>query len=326
MMNHLQSCTHASNSSIRTISMMLVFGVFLLACGVSTPSQPPNEPAPQNVDSQPTAIIPVAISTDTPIPPTSPETVATEAPVLTQPTATSGCPSSFSCSDSGLPPLVLAAGGPNDPAFNPCEFPRSEAWVDSPAPYVMEMGERRYFFACDFPSTPASASVVLSDGSIQGIPVLGSIPNPDLRTGNAMAVVGWPALPNQPVGIYTITISTADGIQAQLQFQVNPPSVEHILTVPDAGLPGTIFDVYYVNFEINTSPTFTFYGEEQMGIGGDHTLSYLGTWQVAINQPLQSSPGKGWGQQSLISAVTDRVAAYSITYDNWRIFNLFWLR
>ena len=325
MMNSSHSPMQLGTLPMYRISMMFVTGVILLACGVSTPSQPSNAPAPQGVDSQPTSFIPVEIATDTPIPSVPPTTIPTDVPPLPPAAATTGCPSAFSCSDSGLPPLVIAAGGPNDPTFTPCEFPRPQAWVDSPIPYALELGENHYFFACDFPIAPVSAAVTLSDGSVQSISLLDSIPNPDLRMGNAMAVVDWTALPTQPVGFYTITITSADGTQAQMQFQVNSSTTEHILTVPSVGPPGTAFNVYYVNFDLNTSPTFIFYGENQPTFG-DHTLLQLGSWQITIDQPLAALPGKGWALQSLPSATTDPPGTYSITYDFKRIFNLFWIR
>ncbi len=309
--------------------LLLLTGVFILACSVSNtpPAYSPSQPPPvtagilQSTDTLIPSVPPVIVDTAT----TAPVILPTDTPLPPAPTAAQSCSSAFSCSDPSLPPLVLAAGGPNDPTFTPCEFSRAGAWIDAPAPYIIELGERRYFFACDFPSPPVSAVINLSDGSTQSAQLISSIPNPDLRIGNAVAIVDWPSLPNQPTGLYTLTISSGDGTQAQLQFQVNPPTTEHILTVPASGPPGTTFTVYYVNFDLNTSPIFYFYGEEQPTVGGDHTLPFLGSWQVTITEPLASVPGKGWAQLPLSSASTDRPAAYSITYDNWRIYNLFWL-
>ncbi len=245
-------------------------------------------------------------------------------PQQPQPAAPPSCPSVFSCSDSALPPLVLAPGGPNEGTFTPCTAPSNSPWLDTRSPSV-ELGERRYFFACNFPAVPVSATVKLSDGSLQSLQLLNSIPNPDLKMGNAQAVVEWLALPTQPIGNYVLSIN--DGSQqAQFPFQIILPTREHILTVPAAAPPGTVFHVYYVNFPLNTIAVFDFFGENQPAVGGDHTLSHRGSWQVPVTQPLTNSPGKGWAQALLTSAASDLPAAYSITYDNLRIFDLFWLR
>jgi hypothetical protein len=314
-------------STLRLFASVLI-GIFVLACGASSPPQtaPPSLATEEAVQPTENIISIDTVSVDTvTLPPVAPPTDTV--PPTALPTETQSCASEFSCSDNaGLPALNLSPGGPNDPTFIPCEFPRSEPWVDSSIPYMMELGEHRYFFACEFPGGASSATVTLSDGSARSVQLFNSVPNADLPLGNAVAVVDWPALPFDPTGLYTVTILSNDGNQRQLQFQVDPPTQEHILTVPSAGPPGTVFDVYYVNFDLNTSPTFDFYGEDQPNTGGDHTLLHLGSWQVTINQPLNSLPGKGWAQASLSSASTDRRAAYSITFDSWRVFNLFWLR
>jgi hypothetical protein len=191
----------------------------------------------------------------------------------------------------------------------------------------MRLGERRYFFVCNFPRSLTSASVTRSDGLTQEVELLASIPNPDLRKGSAEAVIDWSALPFHPTGMYTLTVTYE--ITETLNFWVEAPTKEQILTVPPSGPPGTTFQVYYVYFDLNTTPTFDFYGEDEPVEGGDHNLTYRRSWQIPITQPLTGVMGdKGWAQAPLVSAASDLPAAYAITYDyqGKGIFDLFWLR
>lgn len=244
-----------------------------------------------------------------------------------QPPVATSCPSAFSCSNSSLPPVAIAPGGPNESGFNPCESIGPQR-VETSQPLIVELGEQRYFFACDFPSAPTSASVILSDGSVQPVAVLDpATVDRDLIINRAQAVIGWAALPTHPNGVYTVTIADSNGDQAQLEFLVKPPTKKHILVVPHAGTPGTTFQVYYVNFDLNMAVTFDFYGEDQPTIvRGLHTLSYRGQWTILITEPLPGSSDKGWAQAPLVSAPTDLRAAYSITYNQLEIYTLFRLQ
>ncbi len=232
----------------------------------------------------------------------------------------------FNCPPDGLPDLELAVGGPDDPSFIPCQGHRAQPWVDSHPPYIMQLGLRRYFFACDFPTSPLSATVTLSDGSIQPVQLLGAAPNPDLPQGNAQAVIEWPALPIQPTGTYTLTVASSAESQVAFPFLITAPTQEFILPVPAAGPAGTIFQIYYVNFDFNSTPTFDFYGEDHPVAGGDHVLSHRRRWQISITTPLVGSDGKGWAQAPLESTPADPPAGYAISYDNKRVLNLIWLR
>ncbi len=242
------------------------------------------------------------------------------------PVATKAC-SAFSCGGgTGLPDLTLASGGPNDPTFPPCQTPQATPWIDTPLPSRMEVGTRRYFYACDFASTPNAARVTLRDGSTRSVTLYAAPPNPDLQRGNSQAVVEWPALPVNATGLYTLTVTDAAGNSAVMPFLVLTPTMEHILAIPPSGSPGTTFQVYYTYFDLNSRPTFDFYGENQPVVGADHKLSHRSQWRIAITQPLAGIAGKGWAVAALASLRTDRRAAYAIGYDNRRVVSLFWLR
>ena len=276
------------------------------------PFLPPiDTPAPQPPSTA--TLIPPPTFTETPLPPPPP------------PSATA-CPSVFSCQSAALPPLTLPAGGPNDPTFIPCQFPRPNPWIDTYSPFIMELGLRRYFFACDFPTSPAQAAVTLSDGTRVQVELLQAMPNPDWPTGRPQAVIDWPALPTQPTGVYTLTVASGGASQASLEFMVTLPTQEYILLVPAAGPPGTTFQVYYVNFAMNSTPTFEFYGEDQPVVDMPHVLSHRNRWQISITQLLPGTNDRGWAQAPLVSVASDRPAAYAISHDFNRVFNLIWLR
>jgi hypothetical protein len=191
---------------------------------------------------------------------------------------------------------------------------------------VIELGQRRYLYVCL--ANPVSARLSRPDGLTQTIELLTEVPNPDLQMGDAQAVIDWPALPFEPANEwYTVTVTDSTGIPEEFRFLVARPTEtteKRILIVPPAGPPGTVFHVYYVNFDLNTEPEFVFYGEDVPAVGDDHHMTYRDDWKVRIPQPL--GDGKGWGQASLISFATDRLGAYSITHNEKEIYNLFWLR
>lgn len=236
------------------------------------------------------------------------------------------CPG-FSCPASGQLPLALAPGGPNNPNFTPCDPPRTTPWI-SAEKAVIEMGERLYLFACDFAARPLTATLTLGDGTVQNIPLGDTLRNLDLQKGNAQAVAEWMALPDRPIGLYQLTISDEGGEStAPFSFLVRPPTREHILVDPQAAAPGAAFTVYYINFDLNSTPMIELHREDQPAVGANHTMSGRGSWQVAIDRPLVVSGlvNKGWAAAALPSRPQDKKAAYAVSYNNQAIFDLFWL-
>jgi LysM repeat protein len=258
-----------------------------------------------------------------PVPPTLPPPPPTIKPTEVTPTEPV-CTSDFCPNPELEGSLTIDAGGPNEPDFVPCESVTEPKIEFDTSTATVELGQRRYFYVCV--DDPVSASVTSTDGQPRQVTLLSAIPNPDLQMGNAQAVIDWPALPFEPTGLHTMTVSSADGTVVDFVFLVLSPTTERILTVPPLGPPGTTFQVYYVNFDLNTTPTFEFYGEDEPVVGGSHELSLRTPWEVNVDQPLMGVSGKGWAQKLLDSEPTDARAAYSITYDNKRVFNLFWLK
>jgi LysM repeat protein len=245
------------------------------------------------------------------------------------PSPTSICDVPFVCSTPG-PALVLATGGGNDPNFTPCEFHLQSAWLDKDVPAAqavqLQIGQHLFVYACDFPAEVISATITSSDGSPNSAPIYTVHPNPDLKMGNASAVIDWAALPTHPTGKYILEASDKDNNLASLEFTVTAPSEPFILVVPSTGAPGDNFQVYYIHFPLNTNPTFQLFGEDQPVVGQPHTLSLRSQWQVFINQPFVPPSAFGWAVASLEMPAQLSPAAYTITLEDQSILFTFWLR
>jgi hypothetical protein len=211
--------------------------------------------------------------------------------------------------------------------------------VDTGTRYVVEIGQRRYFYLCDFPTGSITATVTLSDGSIQTVELLSFVPNPDLPSSpkdsqeqpRLKAVIDWPALPTQPLGDYVLRVGYADDKQVEQVFSVDPPTSQYILPVPAAGSPGTAFDIYYINFTVNTTREIELYGEDSPPTPGlNHRFRFRDRWQITITQPfappIPGLEGQGWEMVLLESKPEDTLALYAITHDRERVSNLIWLR
>lgn len=263
-------------------------------------------------------------STHTPTTTTTPTatTTTTSTPTPTPTPTETTCDSDF-CPNPDLEgTLVLDPGGPNNASFVPCEFVTEPRIEFDTGVEIVELGQRRYFYVCM--NDPVTAVVTGEDGSSKSVPLLSTLPNPDLKSGNAQAFIDWPALPMEPTTVHTMTVTSGDGTAIDFLFLVQNPTKERILAVPPAGPPGTVFQVYYVNFELGSTATIDFYGEDEPSVGAVHEMSQRSSWTVSIDKPLANNGG--WTQKPLVSEETDLPGAYSITFDGQRIFNLFWLQ
>jgi len=123
-----------------------------------------------------------------------------------------------------------------------------------------------------------------------------------------------------------LTVASSVGSSMPFTFHVgSPPAREEILPVPQAGPPGTIFQVFYVGFPLNSTPTFEFYRKQ--GITETGTIySYLNQWQIPITQTLAGANDKGWGVQQLASFPDDAPDSYVIFHERPRIETFLLLR
>lgn len=256
--------------------------------------------------------------------PTATFTTGTPTTLTPSPTITN-TPTSSPTSTPTHIPIVLAPGGGNDPGFTPCETSRGFPWIDTEND-TFEIGQRQYFFACEFPESVVQANVTLSDGSVQNVPILASMPNPVLQQGTADVVVIWSALPTQPIGTYTMTLLDSGGNQNNVPFQffIELPTEEYILAVPAVGSPGFTLDIYYVNFDLNTSLGIELFREQSFD-GTNYTFTFQNGWDVTITNPLVGLPGKGWISHSLTTSPSDPLLAFLI-HHQLSAYTIYWLK
>jgi LysM repeat protein len=247
--------------------------------------------------------------------------------------------SPFVCkTQSGVDDMVVLAGAPNDPVNRkPCTPQQGGPWIDAvghkseidPArPRVLELGERSYFFACEFPAGITTAVITMSNGTTQLITLADSVLHPDLDS-DSNPFVAWAAKPTHPIGSYELSIVGVPDFPP-FAFQVVKPTREHILAVPVAGSPGSNFEMYYVNFPIDSVAQIDLYEEDKPAVL-THTLSFRRNDLIRIDQPftqpeLSSLSNLGWALGTFQTAANYPLAAYGAAYDNRRIFTLFWLR
>lgn len=256
--------------------------------------------------------------TQPPPPPPQPEAPVAEATPTT-------CLSPFSCPLVDLPPLVLEPGAPNDPGFIPCQGTVGSPWLHTDDDR-REIGERFYFFACEYPSQPTLATITGPGDFEQNVMLLPENPNPDWEKGGEQAVVVWPALPNLATGFYILEVQDADGNGAQVAFIIDKPTIEHILISPLSGPPGTTFTINYINFELGSTLRIDMFGEDNPVTGEAHTMSGRISWSVTIDKAMRDDPEKGWTEQLLNSVPDDPTGAYLLAYNNFGVTDTFWLR
>lgn len=225
-----------------------------------------------------------------------------------------------------LPELRFQPGQPYG-GFEPCSDTASEPRLQILGENEVQLGERAYFFVCDFTDEPDSASITWPNGQIQPVELQETLPNPTLQKGNAQAIIDWPVLPFYPTDNYTLTVTGTLGTRKELPFTVVFPSMasidEHILVIPSAGPLGTTFQVYYVGFTLNSTATLTIYGKSDstFTLNGADPVLLRGVVEdpVYINQPFLDPPekyiDKGWGLALLYLAKTEPPGLYFIQDD-----------
>jgi hypothetical protein len=242
-----------------------------------------------------------------------PFTPPTDIPVPPQPTVIAGCSSSFSCSDSSLPPLVIAPGGPNDPGFKPCSVTKGFPWISVETEKLrsndLQQGQRAYYFACEFPDPTRLTAQMSGPGGVQTLTVLSAVPNLDLQMHQAQRVVVWNATCDLQTGdnAYTLTISDGSERQAQLTFSLKPSLFQRILTTPyQSGPAGTTFQIYYCGYRAQAGQEVTidfYYGIKHTNEQEGYDFHHIDSWNILIN-------ANGWAMQPLQSVSGDLARPY----------------
>lgn len=242
--------------------------------------------------------------------------------------------------EAELPEWEPDIGRPgSDAFFKACHSSRApsgvDIWVDMRPPVWpppsdpdrpgdVQLGERRFFFACAFTAT--DATVKMSDGTSQQITPVTTLPNLDLEMNTATAVIDWPVLPTHPVGRYTVTMTATNGITASTWFTVITPTKARILAVPAANPPGTPFDLYFVNFEKEEAHDIAFCHANWTG---ERSYEPISCHRRAVQMDeVRNDEGEiWWAHESWTAEATSLPAPLAvIAYEDTERYALFWLR
>lgn len=257
-------------------------------------------------------------------------------PITYEPPPTSPGPTPTEVAE--LPGWKPDIGRPGANVFKACHPSQASPWVDMLPPVWpppsdpeqhrnVQMGERRFFFACAFTATDATVRV--SDGTSQQITPVTTLPNLDLEMNTATAVIDWPVLPTHPVGRYTVTMTATNGITASTWFTVITPTKARILAVPSANPPGTPFDLYFVNFEQDVAHDIAFC-HAAWTEGKERSYEPISCHRREVQMDeVQNDEGEiWWAHESWTVEATSLPAPLAvIAYDDpMDTYALFWLR
>lgn len=311
----------------------------LPALPTSTPTPlPPPTPVPTPLPPTPVSVASIPTPAPTASIPTPAPTVSipTLAPIVPAAVPTTVVPRSPFSLQGSIPKDLVEPSDSNKSGeleYVPCTEtkPITAPWVsafdnDEQVQLTrVALGQRRYFFLCNFKSPPATALVTRSDSITYQLEIRSilDLPNPELkRSITATHFVEWLALPFYPTSsstysstlTYTLTIKDDNGnllIPTQ-PFRVISPSTAtpYIMPVPLSGPPGTSFLVYYVNFPLWQAQEFQLY------YYNSNPNRQTDTRHVLITEPLTGVKGKGWGLGLLPSIVTDVAGTYVISSTN----------
>lgn len=224
---------------------------------------------------------------------------------------------------SAIPTTVWDSPVPNFPGYTPCESQDegdgvSDPWISTPTEIRpgdnrndLKLGWRGYYFACAFGS-PDNLTATMTDpqGSTQPItPVLEltALLIPGLDTGQAQRAVIWNAICDLPTGPYVLTMDDGHGDMAELAFHVRESSLQEILAIPRATIPGRTFEIYYCGYEkvAGEEVEIDLYYEAGTQPDGRVALEHAAAWTVTIN-------AEGWAREELPSLATDPARVYRI--------------
>jgi hypothetical protein len=174
---------------------------------------------------------------------------------------------------------------------------------DDPQRHDRRVGERAYYFACDFPDPTSLTASMTGPSGAQPLELLDHMPNPDLKFGQAQRLVVWSAICDLPPGPYTLTIADGQNNQAQHSFALNATNKEQILTVPEVSEAGKRFEIYYCGYQPDQEIQVDFYFEVARDPNGGYFFWHSASWDVQIGP-------QGWTTEALWSLPGDPARSY----------------
>lgn len=218
--------------------------------------------------------------------------------------------SGFTCRSQALPGLAIRPAEFSGVSFLPCSSHKGRSWIsfesEAFGSYDIEHGQRVYFFACEFAAPETLVAEVTGPRGLHlTLPVLPSPPVPGLPMGQAQRLVLWPATCDLPLGSYTLVLRDGQGDRSQISFDVTNARQQRILSIPQAGIPGTTFTVYYCGYASRAGHSILVDLFYQAGppVAGSYDMRHADSWPVIINS-------RGWAVQTLPSRPDDQPGAY----------------
>ncbi|MBI1880286.1 MAG: hypothetical protein HYR94_19040 [Chloroflexi bacterium] len=246
--------------------------------------------------------------------------------------------SSWNRRDQTLNPIGVPILDPDD-NYRPCQTPIATPnaiatpWIsvktEEETSNDLEQGQREYYYACNFPD-PATltAQLIGPGGPPQRLDVRHYLPiKPNIfqvTIGQPQGVVVWNAICDKPLPSdvpYTLIMEDRQGGRAELKFKLKSTTRQRILAIPQAGSPGTTFQVYYCGYiaKANENIEIDLFYDITTKPGVTPTAVHATSWNVFINQD-------GQGKQSLPSLSTDPIGRYLLrAHDPNRGIDVVWL-
>jgi hypothetical protein len=247
------------------------------------------------------------------------------------------CNASLTCIIQGAT-LPIIAGGPGNPSsYTPCQLDHGGPWIDIHygAIPALQQGDRTFLYACQFTASGELKAVATSDSGQQfSLNVYPKHPVPYLNIGNTLGVIDFPAIPDWPIGLYTVTVTIGSQSAKISGIRITPPNAvqSFILPVPVTGSPGDTLDIYYVNFPKDTKINVVLYSADppEMRAEYDGLIPRL-SWSTLIDHPLEvvgtplAEPA-GWAMEPLTFPPGAEINAYAVADQNWRGISLIWIK
>ncbi|MCP4424984.1 MAG: LysM peptidoglycan-binding domain-containing protein [Chloroflexi bacterium] len=251
---------------------------------------------------------------------------------------------SLNCTEEALPTFRSPIGGPGG-EYIPCDRDETDPsvtpmpWISfetegrlvggapDPNRYDREIGERGYYFVCDFPDPNRIDTAQMTwPGGSEELVLETAVDDPRLSMGEANRVVTWNAIcdPQKPLPTnetYTLTVNDDQGNEATLSFTLKPASGPAILVVPQSASPGDAFQVYYCGYIGLENPEVridSYYEKEFVEDGRFYWLGHNRSWMATMDHD-------GQAMSEIKTLPDDPPRLYLLTDSEFRTSHKFWL-
>ncbi len=231
------------------------------------------------------------------------------------------CPPILDCSVNRSKSLPRPFGQPDD--IIPCEDDMSEFPDVEFEPEIVAFdfgdayrGSRVYFFACYF-DQPTDWSITLQTATGDVYQLIEDPLLPDdkmklVNEGFPQKIWAWDVLCDVDLENYRLTVTANENLTNTASYTGSVKSREQptILVAPEKATPGTLFKIYYCDFDTHPEPKIEiglYYGFEEYNEKDDQLYYFATDWPVVIED-------NGSGYSEILSLPTDPTRDYAIYY------------